>query len=83
MTYSTIVIKDVEINEKKNTVDIYFAHFSLLARTSIKNLNSACSSAKVTKGRNSELYVITKSTIPYSSVDNIVVYSGNKKKLTN
>lgn len=45
---------------------MYFEHACSSVLTSIKNLNNACSSASVTKGSNKELYVRTKSTVPYS-----------------
>ena len=61
---------------------MYFEHACSSVLTSIKNLNNACSSASVTKGSNKELYVRTKSTVPYSTVDNTAVYKGNRKKPT-
>ena len=56
--------------------------FGSLPRESIKNLNRACSRAKVTKGKQRELYVKMRSTVPYSAVVKIDVYNGSKKKLT-
>lgn len=43
---------------------------------------SACSSCNVTNGRSKDVYVIIRSTAPYSSVESIPVYIGKSKKLT-
>lgn len=53
----------------------------LSSLTSIKYLKTDWSNANVIIGSNKELYVRTKSTVPYSLVDNIDVYKGSKKKL--
>ena len=49
---------------------------------STTNLNRACSNCNVIIGSNKEVYVIIRSTAPYSSVLKIPVYTGNKRKLT-
>ena len=57
--------------------------FSLFPLESNKYLNTPCSICNVTTGINRLTNVFNKSTTPYSSVDNMYVYSGSNKNVIN
>lgn len=70
----------LSINIVNTEVLIFFFILSELSLESIRNLNIPCSNCKVKIIINNVVYVLTKSTLPYSSVDKIEVYKGSKKK---
>lgn len=61
------------------TVTIDFLSYSL----SMENLITASCISNVRIGSNTPIVVLKRSYVPYSVVDNMLVYKGTKKKLSN